>query len=110
MQVSTRKENGLFNIVDINGHVDATNAPQLEEELDKIISLGSGKIVVNFKQVDYISSAGLRVLLSTTKRIKTQEGDLRLCEMNQTVEKIFNLAGFDQLFDIYNTESECLLN
>ncbi len=110
MQISTRRENGQYDVVEINGHVDATNAPHLEEEFDKIISSGGSKIVVNFKQVDYISSAGLRVLLATIKRLKSQKGDLRLCEMNQTVEKIFNLAGFNQLFNIYSSENECLLN
>jgi len=110
VKISTRKENGQFSIVNINGHVDAGNAPQLEDEFDKIIANGGSNIVVNFRQVDYISSAGLRILLATTKRLNSKDGDLKLCEMNQTVEKIFNLAGFTQLFKIYRTEQECIFN
>ncbi|MBN2012443.1 STAS domain-containing protein [candidate division KSB1 bacterium] len=110
MNISKRVENSQFNIININGHVDATNAPQLEKEFDSIISDGGSKIIVNFRDVEYISSAGLRVLLSVTQRLKSKDGDLRLCEMNPTVEKTFNLAGFTRLFDIFKSEQESLAN
>lgn len=109
MKITTRNYDDVH-IFNLNGYIDASNAHLLEEEFDKIVSQGHYKFVVNLKEVDYISSAGLRVFLSTIKSVKAQNGDLKLCEMNTTVNKILDMAGFSQIFDVCSTESESLAN
>lgn len=97
--VSSHQEGDVV-IVNITGHVDASNAGELESELNALIGKGISKLVMNFERVKYISSAGLRVLLSVQKRLKPRSGDLKLCQMSPEVERIFTLAGFNRLFQI----------
>jgi len=82
--------------------------PKLEKELRGLIDEGKTNIVVNFKGVNYISSGGLRVLLTFAKELKTKNGELRLCHLVPNVYKIFKLAGFTFIFNIYETEEEAL--
>ncbi len=107
MKVNVR-EDGQIMVIELNGHVDASNAFQLEEKMEEIVSSGKHKIVVNFKTVDYISSAGLRVLLTAIKKVKSHQGDMVLCEMSDNIHKIFSLAGFTNIFTIMNNEMESM--
>jgi len=108
MKVNITSPEDDIRILSINGHVDASNAKALEDEFEKIIADGKSKIVVNFKEVAYISSAGLRVFLSVVKKLKTLSGELMLCEMSENVNRIFKLAGFTRIFRIVTTEDESL--
>lgn len=104
----TSREGEVF-VVSVNGNVDASNAPELESEINEIISEGNHKIVLDFKELNYISSAGLRVLLSTQKRLKPKNGELKLCELNTEVERIFTMAGFNRLFQIEKTIADTMV-
>lgn len=108
MKLSIREPEKDIRILDINGQVDASNATHLEEELDKLISAGRDRIVVNFKEVNYISSAGLRVFLSALKKMQLRNGRMLLCEMNSNVHRIFKLAGFTEIIGIHQTEAESI--
>ncbi|MBI5199280.1 MAG: STAS domain-containing protein [Nitrospirae bacterium] len=95
-------------VVRVSGRIDASTAPDLEKELNKLISSNRVKVVINFNDVAYISSGGLRVLLATAKELKRKEGSLRLCQLEANVYKVFKLAGFTAIFNIYDTEDEAL--
>ena len=58
--------------------------------------------------LDYISSAGLRVLLAAAKQLKTTNGELRLCNLNEVVQEVFAISGFDMILPISESESEAL--
>lgn len=95
-------------IIMIIPRVDASNAKQVETELTELVNSGSKKIVCNFSNNEYISSAGLRVFLSTLKMLKKNEGQIVLCAMQSYVQEVFDMAGFSQLFTIYGTEEEAI--
>ncbi|MEW6096868.1 MAG: STAS domain-containing protein [bacterium] len=95
-------------VVSVSGRIDASTAPDLEKELNELISSGRIKVVINFSGVEYISSGGLRVLLATAKELQRKNGVLRLCQLEQNVYKVFKLAGFTTIFNIYDTEDEAL--
>ena len=97
-----------ISVVSVSGRIDASTALNLEKELNELISSGRTKIVINFNGVEYISSGGLRVLLATAKELKKKNGNLRLCQLEANVYKVFKLAGFTAIFNIYDTEEDAL--
>lgn len=88
------------------GRVDANTAPPLEEQVLKKIDQGSHKILVDFEKVDYISSAGMRFLLSCTKKMKGVSGKFVICSMSEGVIEVVNMAGFNHVLAIADDESQ----
>jgi anti-sigma B factor antagonist len=86
------------------GRLDAYNSTEIENKLNSLIDSAKVKLVISFKELDYISSSGLRVLLATLKKVRKQQGDIRLACLKANVREVFELAGFTQLFTI--TENE----
>jgi anti-anti-sigma factor len=80
----------------VSGRLDAAQAPRAQQFLDAI----SGGCVVDMAALEYISSAGLGVLLSTHKRLMAGRSGLELVNVNPNIEEIFRYSGFDRLFVI----------
>lgn len=99
---------GDVKVVNVQQRVDAGNAGQLEAEFTELLNAGAGKIVCNFSNNEYISSAGLRVFLSVLKSQKKNNGKIVLAAFRPYVREVFDMAGFSQLFSIYETEEEAL--
>ena len=85
--------------VHIKGDLNVKTSPILEDELAKSIS-GVKKLVLDFTDVEYISSAGLRVLLAMEKTMRRQSGKMKLLHVNPAVKEIIRLAGFLQVMHI----------
>jgi len=100
------RHSGEVAIVTMVERFDAYSAKDVQTALEKVIDDGSVKLVCDFSQTDYISSAGLRVLLATAKRLKREGGAIALCCMKPYVREVFETAGFTQLFQIFNSEEE----
>lgn len=102
VKISTR-EYKRVDLVAVDGRIDSSTAPQLEKALQKILVNGRYRIVVDLAETDFISSAGLRVLLSALKQTRRfNRGDLRLAGMSPKVKKAFELAGFIELFQLFD--------
>ena len=82
----------------LEGRVDTTTAPQLDQELKASMD-GITELILDFGKLDYISSAGLRVLLSAQKAMNKQ-GQMKLCNVNETVMEIFEVTGFSDILTI----------
>lgn len=80
----------------VKGRLDAAKAPRAQEFLDRI----QGACIINMAELEYISSAGLGVLLRTHKRLLEQGEGVRLVEVNSHIYDIFTYSGFDRLFHI----------
>lgn len=107
MEISIRKKDEIA-ILKLEGKLDTQTAPDAEKALAELINEGSFKILVNFSSLDYVSSVGLRVLLATAKRLKTNQGEMRLCALNEVVRDVFDISGFSKIFKISATEPEAL--
>lgn len=107
MHVTTRKVDSVT-IVSIDGHLDTSTAPEAQQHLDGLQDEGVQKILVDFTDLDYISSAGLRVLLATAKRLTASGGELHLCGLNETVGEVFEISGFNVILNVFATEVEAL--
>ena len=89
-------EQGADGRVVMSGRLDASQAPSAQAFLDKL----SGQVVLDCSALDYLSSAGLGVLLKTQKRLTASGGQMRLVGVSRHVNDIFTYSGFDQIFDI----------
>ncbi|MBP2627128.1 MAG: putative anti-sigma factor antagonist [Firmicutes bacterium] len=101
---------GEIKIPVIIARVDASNAKGVEANLSELINSGTKKIICNFSQNEYISSAGLRVFLTILKALQRSGGKIVLCGLNPYVREVFDMAGFSQLFKIFENEEEAIKN
>ena len=99
MEIKIR-DNEDFKVVDIIGNLDTSTAPQLEDELDKLIEKQINKIIVNLKELNYVSSSGLRVFLKAAKQLIPLKGKFKLSEPNATVKEILKISGFDTIIEV----------
>ena len=84
--------------VELEGRLDTTSAPQLEAVLKESLP-GIGELVLDFEKLEYISSAGLRVLLSAQK-IMSKQGSMKLIHVSDLVKEIFEVTGFVDILTI----------
>lgn len=102
------KQLGDVNTIYLKGFLDAHTAPVLENIFANLIEKQQYSIVVNFKDLAYISSAGLGVFMAFIERIRDNNGDIKLAGMTDKVFNIFDLLGFPLLYEIYKTEDEAV--
>ncbi|MHC5028858.1 MAG: STAS domain-containing protein [Planctomycetota bacterium] len=107
MQITTRNRADAV-IVAFEGNLDTNTADKAQKALGAEIDGGKTKLVVDFTKLDYISSAGLRVLLSTAKRLRGSGGALRLFGLNEAVTEVFEISGFSTIFNVSASESTAL--
>ncbi len=86
------------------GHLDAHNVERFEKEIVKLLSNNIVRIVVNCKDLNYISSAGMGIIMGYLDEIRDKNGDIRLCSVNSRVYEIFDLVGFTDIYDFVKDE------
>lgn len=102
MDVTISEKQDAF-VVSVNGRVDAVTAPELEKTISTYIDKDKGNIVLDFSELEYISSAGLRVVLVTAKKMKAKQGELLVSGLKDTVKDVFELSGFYSIIKIFDT-------
>ncbi|MDP8214513.1 MAG: STAS domain-containing protein [Candidatus Euphemobacter frigidus] len=105
--METKKSDGIL-VVKMVPRFDAYSAKEVEADLNESIENGTDKILCDFSETEYISSAGLRVLLATAKKLKKSGGEIVLSSLKPYVNEVFETAGFTPLFNIYASEKEAL--
>ena len=101
MEIVT-KQLKRVDVVTVSGRVDSSTAPELDEALRSIIDADRFRICMDLKDLEYLSSAGIKVLISALKTCKRwNRGDLRLANMPSYIAEVFDLAGLIPLFKIY---------
>lgn len=93
-------------ILRCEGRLDATTAPRLEDEINALLDQERIKIMIDFTRIDYLSSAGMRLLLSMTKRLKAKKGKLSIFALHDEVSEIIHMAGFEKVLAIYGSQEE----
>lgn len=97
MKVNTTKDNNTI-IIAVEGRVDSTTAKDFEAAIKKDVNENS-ELIFDFKDLAYISSAGLRILLGTQK-LMSKQGKMKIINVNETVNEIFEVTGFSYILDI----------
>ena len=107
MEIIQEKVNEVA-IVEIKGRLDVTTASDLEQVFTKLLSENQNKVLVECRELEYISSAGLRVLLNAAKQYNKVSGQIMLAGLSQNVKQVFEISGFTSIFPIYATRDEAL--
>ena len=89
-------------LIGVNGRLDQSLNPKLEETLNDLLDNGHVNLVVDLTHTSYINSGGLRCLVSAWRRAKSEQGTLSLCGLNNRLQEIFTMVGFDKVFTIYD--------
>ena len=107
MEITKRKERDV-SIVAVSGRIDAITAPDFEKSLDELITQGDRVLLIDLSDLGYISSAGLRSILSSAKKLKALSGEILFTGLQGPVEEVFQISGFKSIFKIFPSETEAL--
>ena len=95
-------------ILQPTGRLDSLTSQDLQSELSQRISGGDTAILLDLKDLEYISSAGLRVLLLAGKELKAKNGQLSLCALKENVREVLEISGFISLFPVHSSVDEAI--
>ena len=95
-------------IVALQGQINSANAATTEAEVLALVTSGQKNLVIDFAALDYISSAGLRMVLVVAKRLKQEGGKLVLCTMQPHIREVFDISGFLAILNVTATRAEAL--
>jgi len=109
MEMSQREVNGVL-ILSPKGNLDFNQATSFQDTATAEIEKGAKKVLINFTELSFISSAGLRVLIVLAKLLQQKNGTFALALMNEQILEVFSISGFEKLFTIYSSEEEALKN
>ncbi|MDR1466855.1 MAG: STAS domain-containing protein [Oscillospiraceae bacterium] len=86
--------------IKLSGRLDTNTAPQLESEFETSINDSVKNLILDFKNLEYVSSAGLRVILSAKKKISKVSGDMKAKNVNSSVREVFEITGFTDILTL----------
>ncbi len=110
IQVSTEVagSQGEISIIKVGGFIDTTTSAEVERALNNLLKSGRYNIIIDLRNVDYISSAGWGIFISEIKTIREHNGDLKLARMIPDVYEIFELLEFHHILEVYDTLEEAV--
>ncbi|MDD4171556.1 MAG: STAS domain-containing protein [Syntrophomonas sp.] len=107
MKILENKKSNVT-VIELDGRLDSSTSSLLEEKLLAGLGFGEHNYIIDFAQVDYISSAGLRVLLMAAKKSKAAGGKVVLSALVDNVKEVFDIAGFTSIFMLFVSQEEAL--
>ena len=108
MSFSLKKDKQGVVVVGVDGQLIVGNRQDMKQKVLDSLDGGARKFVIDFTRTGYIDSSGLGVLVSLSKKIREQGGDLRLAGLNEDLQTLFELTKLDTLFSITSTPAEAL--
>ena len=93
-------------IIHVVGRLDSTTSPQFESGIQEYLAPPQKDLIMDFSELDYISSAGLRVILKIAKAFSGVSADFSVCGMLDNVYEVFEISGFDNYISIYDSLAE----
>jgi len=94
------KQNENEVIVSLQGELDTVATTKMSEELDRVKDLADQNLTIDCKEMEYISSSGLRFFMQLKRNSEQRGGSVKLCNLNEDVEEIFRLSGFHHIFSL----------
>ena len=95
-------------IAKADGRIDSSNSREFHSELEAVVADSDTALVLDFEDVSYISSAGMRVILITAKNLQKSGVKFALCSMHDSIREVFSISGFDKIIPIHNSQAEAL--
>jgi anti-sigma B factor antagonist len=107
LDVHASQKDGV-KVLYINGYINAHTVQDFEKSIQSVLDEQTFRILINCKELEYINSSGLGVLMGVIEEIQENDGFLYLSDMNETVFNIFDTLGFTHLFKVFDAEVEAL--
>ena len=107
MEIKSDIRDGI-SIVELYGNLDGNSAPQLQEEVERIAGPDCSCLMLGMKDCEFVSSAGLRVLLISAKLLKNNNGSVILAGLSDEVKEVMEMTGFEPYFKYYESIEEAL--
>jgi anti-sigma B factor antagonist len=104
----TTKEYRRVAVISVSGRIDTSTSTQFEETINDLIDNGHFNLVMDFNEVDFLSSSGLRILVTTRKKLREMGGDVVLANPSQRAADSVEIAGLDKLFQSYPNREEAI--
>lgn len=105
MALETRTD-GPIQIILMIGRLDSSSARDAETKVKGVIDQGADRLLIDMSALDYISSAGLRVILVAAKSMQKSGGAMAICGMSPSVREVFEMTGFLKILKVYDQEAE----
>jgi anti-anti-sigma factor len=100
MELRTRYFNDVA-ILAVNGRLDAATSPQFSQTVTEQMTAGYGRLVIDLKRVNFLSSAGIKALVLAMQKSRQQGGDLRIANVRGQIKQVVNLAGLNTVIKVY---------
>ena len=107
MQIKSENDRGYV-VISVSGRLDAVQSLDFEKYCVNLIELGNTKLILNFATLEYISSAGLRSILTIAKKLRACSGSLALSNLTGFVEEVISISGFDSFLAIYESVDKAI--
>jgi anti-sigma B factor antagonist len=107
MEITDRKAADIVTL-SLSGKLDANSAKAFENKVLAQIESGERRIVIDLAQLDYVSSAGLRVIILASRRLSSANGKMVLCSLKDPVREMFDIAGFSSIFSTYGSHDDAI--
>ena len=107
MEITT-KEYRRVAVISVSGRIDTSTSTKFEETINDLIDKGHFNLVMDFNEVDFLSSSGLRILVTTRKKLREMGGDVVLANPSQRAADSVEIAGLDKLFQSYPNREEAI--
>ena len=98
MKIDSQKD-GENLTLKLEGRLETSTAPKLQEVVDKELE-GIMKLLIDLEELEYVSSAGLRVLLAASKKMKAKQGNMVVCHVGEDIMEVFEITGFNDILNI----------
>lgn len=107
MAINIERDGGTV-IAKIDGRLDGANAQEFQGDLTASIEDSDRAVILDFENLSYISSAGLRVILITAKALRRQDAELAVCALSDPIREVFEISGFDQIIPVRDSQADAI--
>ncbi len=107
MEISSEVREHVL-VANIGERIDGSNALDFQNALTGLIDESERDVILDFENLKYISSAGLRVILMTAKTVQRQGGRLMVCSLSESVREVFKISGFDRIIPVEDSQEDAI--
>lgn len=107
MEIVTNWEENIM-ILKLRGRLDTNASVDFEQQVEEAIKFSKKSMILDFSELEYICSSGLRVIIQAAKKMKTLQGELVLCSMEDYIQEVFEISGFDTFLMIFASKEEAV--
>ena len=107
MEIKESKTDDIVTL-ELKGKLDSVTSSNLDETISRLLAAGNKKLILNLTDLNYISSAGLRVFLGAAKKLQYTKGRMTLANLRNEVKNVFDICGFTPLFEFFSSQQDAL--